>query len=210
MSREAGLFEFHFPDIGEGLTEGTVIELKVAPGQHVKAGEALAIVETDKVVTEMPSPVEGVRRGDDPREGAGGPGRGGRGANQDERCPGTGSSARRGSPRGARRGARRCARRRAGRSRCACRGIGFRGRPPRHSPERAPVQQRGYLRFPRPSREQRRQRAPRRCARLTHCPEARGGRRDRPVTDHGHGTRWKNTEEGPRNPFSAARGAIRG
>ena len=60
MSREAGLFEFRFPDIGEGLTEGTVVELKVAPGQRVKAGEALAVVETDKVVTEMPSPVEGV------------------------------------------------------------------------------------------------------------------------------------------------------
>jgi pyruvate dehydrogenase E2 component (dihydrolipoamide acetyltransferase) len=60
MSREAGLFEFRFPDIGEGLTEGTVVELRVSPGQRVKAGEALAVVETDKVVTEMPSPVEGV------------------------------------------------------------------------------------------------------------------------------------------------------
>lgn len=60
MSRDAGLFEFRFPDIGEGLTEGTVVELKVAPGQRVKAGEALAVVETDKVVTDMPSPVEGI------------------------------------------------------------------------------------------------------------------------------------------------------
>src|SRR5271157_491221 len=60
MSRDAGLFEFRFPDIGEGLTEGTVVELKAAPGQRVKAGEALAVVETDKVVTDMPSPVDGV------------------------------------------------------------------------------------------------------------------------------------------------------
>ena len=60
MSRDAGLYEFRFPDIGEGLTEGTVVELKVAPGQRVKAGEALAVVETDKVVTDMPSPVEGI------------------------------------------------------------------------------------------------------------------------------------------------------
>jgi pyruvate dehydrogenase E2 component (dihydrolipoamide acetyltransferase) len=60
MSRDAGLYEFRFPDIGEGLTEGTVVELKVAPGQKVKAGDALAVVETDKVVTDMPSPVEGV------------------------------------------------------------------------------------------------------------------------------------------------------
>ena len=59
MSREEGLYEFHFPDIGEGLTEGTIVELKAAVGQAVKAGQALAVVETDKVVTELPSPVEG-------------------------------------------------------------------------------------------------------------------------------------------------------
>jgi pyruvate dehydrogenase E2 component (dihydrolipoamide acetyltransferase) len=60
MSHETSLFEFRFPDIGEGLTEGTIVELKVAPGTAVKQGQALAIVETDKVVTEMPSPVEGI------------------------------------------------------------------------------------------------------------------------------------------------------
>jgi pyruvate dehydrogenase E2 component (dihydrolipoamide acetyltransferase) len=60
MSPETTLFEFRFPDIGEGLTEGTIVELKVAQGSKVKQGEALAIVETDKVVTEMPSPVEGI------------------------------------------------------------------------------------------------------------------------------------------------------
>ena len=60
MSRDAGLYEFRFPDIGEGLTEGTIVELKAVPGQKVKAGQALAVVETDKVVTEMPSPVDGV------------------------------------------------------------------------------------------------------------------------------------------------------
>ncbi|HTO21972.1 MAG TPA: 2-oxo acid dehydrogenase subunit E2, partial [Spirochaetia bacterium] len=59
MSREATLFEFRFPDIGEGLTEGTIVELRVASGQAVKAGQALAVVETDKVVTELPSPVDG-------------------------------------------------------------------------------------------------------------------------------------------------------
>jgi pyruvate dehydrogenase E2 component (dihydrolipoamide acetyltransferase) len=59
MSREAGLYELHFPDIGEGLTEGTIVELKAAVGQVVKAGQALAVVETDKVVTDLPSPVDG-------------------------------------------------------------------------------------------------------------------------------------------------------
>jgi pyruvate dehydrogenase E2 component (dihydrolipoamide acetyltransferase) len=60
MSRETALFDFHFPGIGEGLTEGTIVELKVSAGKQVKQGETLAIVETDKVVTEMPSPVEGL------------------------------------------------------------------------------------------------------------------------------------------------------
>jgi len=59
MSRDVGLYEFRFPDIGEGLTEGTIVELRAAEGQAVKAGQALAVVETDKVVTELPSPVEG-------------------------------------------------------------------------------------------------------------------------------------------------------
>jgi pyruvate dehydrogenase E2 component (dihydrolipoamide acetyltransferase) len=59
MSHDA-VYEFRFPDIGEGLTEGTVVELRVVPGQTVKPGQALAIVETDKVVTEMPSPVGGI------------------------------------------------------------------------------------------------------------------------------------------------------
>jgi pyruvate dehydrogenase E2 component (dihydrolipoamide acetyltransferase) len=60
MSHEAGLYDFRFPDIGEGLTEGTVVEIKVAPGQTLIPGQALAIIETDKVVTEMPSPVGGM------------------------------------------------------------------------------------------------------------------------------------------------------
>jgi pyruvate dehydrogenase E2 component (dihydrolipoamide acetyltransferase) len=59
MSHETALFEFHFPDIGEGLTEGTIVELKVAAGSRVALGQPLAVVETDKVVTELPSPVEG-------------------------------------------------------------------------------------------------------------------------------------------------------
>jgi len=60
MSHETALFEFRFPDIGEGLTEGTIVELKASAGQELKAGQTLAVVETDKVVTEMPSPVAGV------------------------------------------------------------------------------------------------------------------------------------------------------
>jgi pyruvate dehydrogenase E2 component (dihydrolipoamide acetyltransferase) len=58
MSRRS--YEFAFPDIGEGLAEGKVLELKVRPGQRVKQGQTLAVVETDKVVADIPSPRDGV------------------------------------------------------------------------------------------------------------------------------------------------------
>ncbi|HET6484867.1 MAG TPA: dihydrolipoamide acetyltransferase family protein, partial [Spirochaetia bacterium] len=60
MSPEGAIREFRFPDLGEGLTEGTVVELRVKPGDRVRQGDALAVVETDKVVTEIPAPVDGV------------------------------------------------------------------------------------------------------------------------------------------------------
>jgi pyruvate dehydrogenase E2 component (dihydrolipoamide acetyltransferase) len=53
------LFEFPFPDIGEGLSEGKVLELKARPGERLKQGQTLAVVETDKVVAEIPSPRDG-------------------------------------------------------------------------------------------------------------------------------------------------------
>lgn len=51
---------FNFPDIGEGLDEGTILEWYVKKGQNVKVGEPLVKMETDKVVTDIPSPREGV------------------------------------------------------------------------------------------------------------------------------------------------------
>jgi pyruvate dehydrogenase E2 component (dihydrolipoamide acetyltransferase) len=51
---------FKFPDIGEGLDEGTIIEWYVEKGQTVEAGESLVEIETDKVVTDIPSPRDGV------------------------------------------------------------------------------------------------------------------------------------------------------
>jgi pyruvate dehydrogenase E2 component (dihydrolipoamide acetyltransferase) len=59
MSHDPVVHEFRFPDIGEGLTEGRVVEVRVTCGQHVQQGDALAVVETDKVVTEIPSPFDG-------------------------------------------------------------------------------------------------------------------------------------------------------
>ena len=56
------MYEFKFPDIGEGLHEGKILELKLQPGDAVEEGDILAIVETDKVVAEIPSPKTGVVR----------------------------------------------------------------------------------------------------------------------------------------------------
>ncbi len=50
---------FKFPDIGEGLDEGTIIEWLVKKGQKVKSGDLLVTMETDKVVAEIPSPKTG-------------------------------------------------------------------------------------------------------------------------------------------------------
>jgi pyruvate dehydrogenase E2 component (dihydrolipoamide acetyltransferase) len=52
-------FIFKFPDIGEGLTEGIIIEWYVDKGTAVKVGQPLVKMETDKVVTDIPSPREG-------------------------------------------------------------------------------------------------------------------------------------------------------
>ena len=51
---------FKFPDIGEGLEEGTIVEWHVEKGQTVKMGDSLVTMETDKVVTAIPSPRDGV------------------------------------------------------------------------------------------------------------------------------------------------------
>ncbi|MDO9510783.1 MAG: dihydrolipoamide acetyltransferase family protein [Bacteroidales bacterium] len=50
---------FNFPDIGEGLDEGTIIEWYVQKGQKIESGDPLVNMETDKVVTDIPSPKSG-------------------------------------------------------------------------------------------------------------------------------------------------------
>jgi pyruvate dehydrogenase E2 component (dihydrolipoamide acetyltransferase) len=51
--------EFRFPDVGEGITEGTVRKWLVKEGDSVEEDQVLAEVETDKAVVEMPAPVAG-------------------------------------------------------------------------------------------------------------------------------------------------------
>jgi len=51
--------EFKFPDVGEGITEGELVEWLVKEGEEVKEHQAIARVETDKAVVEIPSPKSG-------------------------------------------------------------------------------------------------------------------------------------------------------
>ena len=51
--------EFKFPDVGEGIHEGTLVKWLVKEGDMVKADQALLEMETDKAVVELPSPATG-------------------------------------------------------------------------------------------------------------------------------------------------------
>jgi pyruvate dehydrogenase E2 component (dihydrolipoamide acetyltransferase) len=52
-------FEFHLPDIGEGVVEGEVVAWKVKVGDHVKLDQPLVEIMTDKATVEIPSPRAG-------------------------------------------------------------------------------------------------------------------------------------------------------
>jgi pyruvate dehydrogenase E2 component (dihydrolipoamide acetyltransferase) len=50
---------FIFEDVGEGLTEGTIVKWLVKVGDTVKADQNIVQVETDKAVVDLPSPASG-------------------------------------------------------------------------------------------------------------------------------------------------------
>lgn len=52
--------EFLLPDVGEGLADATIASWLVAEGDRVVRMESMVEIETDKSVTEIPSPVDGV------------------------------------------------------------------------------------------------------------------------------------------------------
>ncbi|TNK95193.1 dihydrolipoyl dehydrogenase, partial [Mycoplasmopsis pullorum] len=53
------MYKFKFADIGEGLHEGVVAEIYKKEGDSVNEGDSLFSVETDKVTSDIPSPVSG-------------------------------------------------------------------------------------------------------------------------------------------------------
>jgi len=52
-------YELLLPAMGEGIIEATITKWLVSPGQHVSVDQPLVEVATDKVDSEIPSPVEG-------------------------------------------------------------------------------------------------------------------------------------------------------
>lgn len=52
-------FQFRFPDVGEGIHEGRVVEWLVAEGASVAEDQPLVRVETDKAIVDLPSPRAG-------------------------------------------------------------------------------------------------------------------------------------------------------
>ncbi len=53
------VYEFKFPDVGEGITEGKLVSWYVKVGDEIKTDETVCSVETDKSIIEIPSPVSG-------------------------------------------------------------------------------------------------------------------------------------------------------
>ncbi|WP_423743526.1 2-oxo acid dehydrogenase subunit E2 (plasmid) [Haladaptatus sp. SPP-AMP-3] len=54
--------EFKLPDVGEGVAEGELVSWQVEEGDTVTEDQAVAEVETDKAIVEIPSPVNGTVR----------------------------------------------------------------------------------------------------------------------------------------------------
>ncbi len=54
------LLKVTLPEMGESVTEGSIVEWRVKPGQWIEAGATLVDVTTDKVDVEVPAPASGV------------------------------------------------------------------------------------------------------------------------------------------------------
>ncbi len=56
---ETGAVEIAMPQMGVSVAEGTIVEWLKQPGDWVEADETVAVVSTDKVDVEIPSPASG-------------------------------------------------------------------------------------------------------------------------------------------------------
>lgn len=56
------MIEVRMPDLGEGVTEGTIVRWCKGEGDGVAEGETLAEIMTDKVNVEFASPAAGIVR----------------------------------------------------------------------------------------------------------------------------------------------------
>lgn len=54
--------EFKLPDVGEGISEGEIVEWRVAVDDVIAEGDVVAEVATDKVTVELPAPAGGTVR----------------------------------------------------------------------------------------------------------------------------------------------------
>ena len=52
-------FEFNLPDIGEGVTEGEIVQWLIAKGEEVNEDQPIVEVMTDKATVEIASPKNG-------------------------------------------------------------------------------------------------------------------------------------------------------
>src|SRR5204863_8292539 len=62
VSLMAGTVEIQMPQMGESVTEGTVLEWHKREGEFVEEGETVVEVSTDKVDAEVPAPTSGTIR----------------------------------------------------------------------------------------------------------------------------------------------------
>jgi pyruvate dehydrogenase E2 component (dihydrolipoamide acetyltransferase) len=55
-----GASDFKLPELGEGIAQGDLVRLMIAPGAKISEGQPVMELETDKAVIEVPSSVSGV------------------------------------------------------------------------------------------------------------------------------------------------------
>jgi pyruvate dehydrogenase E2 component (dihydrolipoamide acetyltransferase) len=53
------VYEFKFPDVGEGITEGVIVKWLIKKGDTVKEDQKICEIETDKAIVDIPCPKKG-------------------------------------------------------------------------------------------------------------------------------------------------------